>query len=158
MNKRIWVGAAAGLLAVTAGVAGPTLGAYDGGDSGYELGTEGCTPGYWKNHLEAWAGISPDGKVKDVFAIPANVALLGEVTNLQALSFGGGSSVADASATLLRAAVAGVLNATSPDVDYSISAGDLVAQVNAALATGDRATILALKDAIDRANNGGCPL
>jgi hypothetical protein len=34
----------------------------------------------------------------------------------------------------------------------------VIAQVNAALASGDRATILSVASALDTANNAGCPI
>ena len=30
-------------------------------------GTEGCTPGYWKNHTEAWVGYTSDQAFSSVF-------------------------------------------------------------------------------------------
>ena len=44
------------------------LGVYanGGGDPG------GCTPGYWKNHLDAWipTGLDPSDEVDEVFIVP----------------------------------------------------------------------------------------
>jgi hypothetical protein len=43
-------------------------------------------------------------------------------------------------------------------VDYPRTAASIIADVNAALATGSRSTMLALKNALDADNNLGCPL
>jgi hypothetical protein len=121
-------------------------------------GNEGCTPGYWKNHLDAWVGYSPDQTVNSVFtgALPS----VGTSTLQQALSFGGGPGVLGAEQILLRAAVAALLNAANPDVDYALTTAEVIADVNAALASGDRDTILELATELDALNNGagGCPL
>jgi hypothetical protein len=77
---------------------------------------------------------------------------------LEALSFQGGPTTADAARILFRAAVASLLNANSSSVDFSLSTSEVVSQVNAALASEDRATILALASRLDSLNNGGCPL
>jgi hypothetical protein len=122
-------------------------------------GQEGCTPGFWKQpqHLDAWVGYSPDQTLESVFDVPDAFGL-DDVTLLAALSFEGGPTTADAAEVLLRQAVAALLNAASPDVDYPLTEAEIVAQVNAALASGDRATILALAEELDTFNNLFCPL
>ena len=110
---------------------------------------EGCTPGFWKNHPEAFAGTgySPTTTLGSVFAgLPASYAAL---TFEQALSLGGGGLDA-----LLRQAVAALLNASSPDVDYPLTAAQVVAATNAAIASGDYE---ATKDLFDRFNNLTAP-
>ena len=79
-------------------------------------------------------------------------------TLLQALSFQGGSSNTAAARILLRAAVAALLNSASPDVDYPLTTAQVIAEVNAALASNDRSTMLALASQLDSYNNLGCPL
>ena len=81
-------------------------------------------------------------------------------TLLQALQGQGGPGIDGATEILLRAAVASMLNAaTGSGVTFSLTQAQIVAQVNAALATGDRATILALAADLDARNNAGsCPL
>jgi hypothetical protein len=129
---------------------------YPGG--GYEevTGSEGCTPGYWKNHTDSWTVYSPSQSLSSVFA--ATPAVYSSTTLLQGLSFNGGNGVDGASRILLRAAVAAILNAANEDVDYQYTSAQITSRVNAALASGDRATILALATDLDRANNGGCTL
>lgn len=117
---------------------------------------QGCTPGYWKNHLSAWTGYSPSQTVSSVFtSAPSS---LGSATLLQALSFRGGSTLDEARQILLRAAVAALLNASHPDVSYELTEAQVISQVNAALASTDRSTILALASRLDGYNNAGCPL
>jgi hypothetical protein len=116
---------------------------------------EGCTPGFWKQdqHFDSWP-------------VPTTTTLAGAgftntgwpagTTLLQALSFQGGPTVQDAKNILLRAAAAAYLNSLA--VDYPLTDAEVVSMVNAALASGDRATILALAAVLDANNNLGCPL
>ena len=126
------------------------------GDQG-NGGGEGCTPGYWKNHTDSWAptGYSPSQTVSSVFTNPP---FFGGNTLLQALQGGGGSGVQGATKILLRAATASLLNSAHPAVSFGMSSADVISAVNAALASNDRATMLALAGDLDDANNGGCPL
>jgi hypothetical protein len=122
-------------------------------------GQEGCTPGFWKQpqHLDAWVTYSPGQTLESVFDVPDAFGL-DNVTLLAALDFEGGPTTADAAEVLLRQAVAALLNAASPDVDYPLTEAQIIAAVNAALASGDRATILALAEQLDTFNNLFCPL
>jgi hypothetical protein len=124
-----------------------------------ELGAEGCTPGYWKNHPASWAatGYSPTQTLESVFNVPNSYGL-DNVTLRAALSLSGGPTVANAAGLLLHHAVAALLNAGHPGVDYPRTAASIISDVNAALATGSRTTMLALKNALDRDNNRGCPI
>jgi hypothetical protein len=124
-----------------------------------ELGDEGCTPGFWKNHRSRWAatGFSPTQTLESVFNVPDAFGV-DNATLLAALSFPGGPAVADAARLLLHHAVAALLNASHPGVDYPRTAASIIADVNAALATNSRSTMLALKNRLDRDNNLGCPL
>jgi hypothetical protein len=83
---------------------------------------------------------------------------LDNTTLLQALSGDGGNSVADAALMLLRAATAAILNAAHPDVDYSIKMQQIITDVNAALASGNRNTMLKLANTLDKYNNKNCPI
>ena len=75
---------------------------------------------------------------------------------LQALSFKGGNTVDGAAQILLRAGVAAVLNSVA--VAYPLTTAQVIGQVNVALATLDRGTILALASTLDGYNNLPCPL
>jgi hypothetical protein len=122
-------------------------------------GNEGCTPGFWKQpqHFDSW----PDGIDPLTFTL-ADAGFVGtgnqDVTLLAALSFQGGPTVQDAKNILMRAAAAAYLNSFA--VDYPLTTAEVVSMVNNALATNDRATILALAELLDGFNNGegGCPL
>ncbi len=120
-------------------------------------GDEGCTPGYWKNHPEAWTGFATGQTLESVFDVPDALGL-DSVSLMAALEFGGGSGTLGASQILLRAAVAALLNSSSGGVDYPLTTAQVIAQVNAALASGSRSTILALATDLDNKNNLGCPL
>jgi protocatechuate 3,4-dioxygenase beta subunit len=118
---------------------------------------EGCTPGYWKvpQHHDSWipTGYATTDSLTSVFG--AN-ALNGSL--LDGLNFGGGSGVVGAKQILLRAAVAALLNASHPDVNYSLTKQEVINQVTTALNSGNRGTMLALASQLDTYNNLGCPL
>jgi hypothetical protein len=131
------------------------------------IGQEGCTPGYWKNHTGNWFEAGPHS------LIPTNTLLnstrvrfvtspeLAGATLHEALSFRGGSSLLDAERILLRAAAAAWLNAAHEGLGYPYRrfvAGGIVEMVNTAIASGDRAAMLAVKDRLEAANELGCPL
>ncbi len=124
------------------------------------VGNQGCTPGYWKQsqHFDSWSGFTPTQTVNSVFS--GVTGSFGSETLLTALQGGGGPGIDGAKEILLRAAVAAALNAQSPTVDYSLTLAQVVSQVNAAIASGDRNTMLTLAATLDAANNGigGCPL
>jgi hypothetical protein len=121
---------------------------------------QGCTPGFWKQeqHFGHWlpTGYLPDTVLNSVFDFPADgpVASLGSDTMLDALNYGGGPGLDGAARILLRAAVAAVLNAAHPDVEYAFTEDDVIADVSAALNSGSRADMLALATELDNANNG----
>jgi choice-of-anchor A domain-containing protein len=133
-------------------------------------GTEGCTPGYWRQdqHSDSWTSpYDPTDLVRSTFNVTpflsgGELDLNGDGeddTLLDALEYNqSGTGVTGAAMRLLRAAVAALLNAASPDVDYPLSTGEVISQVNAALASGSASTIEALKDELDDYNNLGCPL
>ena len=77
---------------------------------------------------------------------------------LQALQGGGGPGLEGGARILLRAAVAALLNAAHPDVDYPRTTAQILADVNSALTSGNRNTMLNLATALDNDNNIGCPL
>jgi hypothetical protein len=116
-----------------------------------EGGPGGCTPGYWKQdqHFDSWATYQPT----DSFALTFGVVptrFSADATLLDALWLGGGGERA-----LARHAVAALLNAARTDFTFPYAESELVAGVQAAWASGEYETF---KDALDRANNTGCPL
>ena len=111
-------------------------------------GGEGCTPGYWKqqHHFDSWVGYSPSDDFETVFGVDASFsATLGA-----ALRQGGGGELA-----LGRHAVAALLNASNPEVDYAYTTAQVIALVQEAYATGD---FEGVKDLFEEANEEGCPL
>jgi hypothetical protein len=109
-------------------------------------GGEGCTPGFWKqsHHFDSWVGHAPGDEFDVVFGVPYDLTLLA------ALKAGGGDEIA-----LGRHAVAALLNAASPDVDFAFTEAEVIALVQDAWATGDFETA---KDILEAENETGCPL
>ncbi len=102
---------------------------------------QGCTPGYWKNHLGSWAiaGYTPSMDFDTVFGVDnfnPNVSL-GSAVNM-----GGGGKNA-----LARHGVAALLSAAHPGVNYPYT----VAQVISFVQAGNKA-------ALEAGNELGCPL
>jgi hypothetical protein len=120
----------------------------------------GCTPGYWKNHTDSWAGsgYSPGQTAGSVFSGASAFPTLAAKTLLQTLDGGGGPGLEGAAKTLLRAAVAALLNAAHSGVEYPRTTAEILADVNVALASNSRSTMLALAAELDSDNNLGCPL
>jgi hypothetical protein len=139
------------------------------------VGSDGCTPGYWKNHTSNWQEYSASTPLSSVFK-GAALGPYSDLTLHQALSLKGGSTINGATEILLRAASAATLNAAydaKPGDDffgYPLRRGDTVnssgvvtkkgifTMVREALATGDRATIINLAAYFDSLNNSECPL
>jgi hypothetical protein len=121
-------------------------------------GDEGLSPGYWKNHLSSWYTYDDETEIGDVFTIPSSLSELDDDTFLAALNYRGGNKVIGAARILLRSAVAALLNAAHPDIDYPLSTSAIISDVNDALASLNRATILDLKDVLDGYNNLGAEL
>lgn len=122
-------------------------------------GFAGCTPGFWKTRtIDAVWGpttYSPNTLLSAAFS---NLNGFNSTTMIQALNFGGGPGVNGAKQILLRAAVASLLNSTHPDVSFEKSTAEVIAAVNAALASNDRNAILALATTLDNHNNEGCSI
>jgi hypothetical protein len=123
-------------------------------------GTQGCTPGYWKNNPECWECFDPEDRVCDVFDVPAELHeefCDDDDTLMDAMNFTGGGKVEGAARNLLRHAVAAILNACDADIAYPMTVDEVINAVNAALATLDRGEIEILKNMLDEYNNYGCP-
>ena len=70
--------------------------------------------------------------------------------------FHGGKSEVGGARILLRAAVAALLNAAHPGIAYPLTPAEVISDVNTALASNDRATMLTLATTLDAANNQEC--
>jgi hypothetical protein len=124
-----------------------------------EVADEGCSPGYWKNHLFAWGptGYNAETPLGAVF----DLALFGELGSEslgETLYWHGGPHTIDKARNLIKHATAALLNAAHPDVAYIRSEMDLIDDVNAALASNDMHEMNVLKGELDDDNNSGCPL
>jgi hypothetical protein len=118
---------------------------------------EGLSHGYWKNHTEDWTVYSPSATLESVFDIPDTLGL-DSYTLDQALDFTGGNTVEEKAQILLRNAVASLLNAAHPNIDYPLSLAEVIAEVNAALASENAATMLELEAILNEYNNLGADL
>src|SRR4051812_28467194 len=139
-------------LAVALAAATPTAGANG-------IGNQGCSAAYWKTHTRLWQEYRPNQTIGSVFAgTPAPFA---RKTLRAALSAGGGPGYHGALKVLLRAGTASFLNASSEKVAYPYrrfaAPGALYTQITGAIASHDRARMLALAAWLDTANNRGCP-
>ncbi len=130
------------------------------------IGNEGCTPGYWKNHTDNWEEYTTASTIADQHWLDGASTTLKNKYNpwtfLDALQGGGGSGVDGAAKILLRASTAAYLNAAHEGLGYPYrrfnDPGQLKTTIQAAFASGDRDTMLALATMLDDANNLGCPL
>lgn len=109
---------------------------------------QGLTPGFWKNHKDAWVTYSTGQNLGSVFSSSA-----GSDSLSAALRFKGGPGLDGAKRILLRAAVAALLNAEHPDINYPLSTSDVISQVNNALNSNDRDIMLNLASELDTYNN-----
>lgn len=113
-------------------------------------GGEGCTPGYWKQkqHFDSWAptGFATSDSYDAVFGVTASRTW----NLLSALKAKGGGENA-----LARHAVAALLNAANPDVDYHYSVAEVISLVQQAYSSRD---FEGVKNQFENQNEMGCPL
>jgi hypothetical protein len=121
---------------------------------------QGCSPGFWKQHVTeaVWGptGFSANHTVGSIFQ--GMHFSLADNTLVEALNYEGGPGVLGAEKILLRSAVAALLNSAHPDINYPRTTDEVIAQVNNALESGDRDTMLDIKDELDADNNLGCSI
>jgi hypothetical protein len=110
-------------------------------------GCTGCTPGYWKqeHHFDSWEGYAPGDYVDDAFECGPHITLL------EALKAKGGKENA-----LLRHAVAALLNAAHPDLNFGDGTGGIV--FNFCWAWDHEEDREYIKDWMEGWNEIGCPL
>jgi hypothetical protein len=129
-------------------------------DDGNQIGDEGCSPGFWKQHTAAtiWGptGYSSNDLVGGVFQ--GMFGVLADDTLEQALHYEGGPGLDGAERILLRAAVAALLNSAHPDIDYPSTSNQVIAKVNEALESDNRVVILDLAEKLDANNDLGCSI
>jgi hypothetical protein len=107
---------------------------------------EGCSPGYYKHHN------MPGGNLT-LGSVFTNTGSASGTTLKDALDFQGGPDLQDAKNILLRQAAAAYANSIRLAGAYPLTTAQVIAQTNAALASGDRDTILAFADVLDGYNN-----
>jgi hypothetical protein len=128
------------------------------GECGPPIGDQGCSLGFFKNHPDAFPSpYTPQTTLGSAFPCLSNTALA-NVSLQEALSFQGGTGVEGGQRILLRQAVAALLNAASPDIDYPLTVQQVIMRVCAAIASNDRQIMLELSSQLDELNNLGCPL
>lgn len=118
---------------------------------------EGCSHGYWKNHESDWVDYTPSATLGSVFTVPPSLGLSNN-NLMQALEFKGGNDLVGGAQILLRDAVASLLNASNPDVNYPMTTANIITDVNSALASNDRDTMLNLAKTLNDNNELGCSL
>ena len=120
---------------------------------------EGCTPGYWRNHVERWDGLGTDDFTQAVVAsLPFNLTfgvgafesgIASSTTLIEATSTGGGDLNA-----LARHAAAALASADS--VSYPLTVGEVI-DLNRSATVGS-ASVTGIKDLLASFNELGCPL
>ena len=111
-------------------------------DAGLFEPHEGCTAGFWRNHVDTWpaTGFSPMDDFDTTFGVDMFAP---DITLEDALFLpGGGNNY------LARQGTAALLNAAHPDISYPLTTAEIIAFVQG----GGDANIL------DSHNNLGCPL
>jgi hypothetical protein len=88
-------------------------------------GGEGCTPGYWKNHLEDWPPTGYDPA--DDFDATFGVDFFDPDITLEEATRARGGGVKK----LARHGTAALLSAAHPDVDYPFTVAEVIALVQA---------------------------
>jgi hypothetical protein len=108
----------------------------------------GCTPGYWKNHIDSWVSYAPDDSFETIFGVTLN-------GNLKNLTLGEGLDLRGGDVkSLIRHAVAALLNSSSPDLFYNYATAEVIAKVQEAFNNG---TYELIKEEFE-AENQYCPL
>jgi hypothetical protein len=125
-------------------------------------GDQGCTPGYWRNHTDRWVIGDAEGAAATALtfdgALGVTSGLGADYTLGQAIWAQGGGIAAlarHATAALLNAH-GGVPNSDGTTVAYPLSAAEVIAAVQAALADGG--DVEGTKDLFAGYNELGCPL
>jgi hypothetical protein len=122
---------------------------------------EGCSPGFWKNHLECWCDdYSPDTLVAEIWGRLAGSPYesFGDDTLLDALYYKGGKGLTGSVRRMLRQAAAALLNGCSADVSYPVTDYFVIRLVNTALDTENPDVINDVQEIMEGWNEEGCPI
>jgi hypothetical protein len=126
----------------------------------------GLTPGFWENNADNWGGsawkftqYSPTTNLSSVFNLGSFSGLDTTLQNALNTYQSAGSTATDAAEKLLWDSTAAVLNASynynGTTIGYPLTTSQITSQVNTALASGDRTTILQEASLLDLYNNLG---
>jgi hypothetical protein len=126
-----------------------------------ERGSDGCTPGYWRqlHHFDSWMGAAPADDFNTTFMVDVEWGRKcradsnGDITLGQGVRCRGGGKNA-----LARHGVAALLNANQTDVAFGLTASEVKAIVKAGLDAGTKAAATAAKNLLATENELGCPL
>lgn len=117
----------------------------------------GCSHGYWKNHQDKWGptGYDPTDDFDSTFSDDAFDcdAFHPDITLMDALWLKGGGLNA-----LAREAVAALLNAVHPEVDYALRPEEVIAKVQGTVDSGKYEATKNELEGYDAHSIGGCPL
>ena len=117
-----------------------------------------CTPGYWKNHTDAWVTYTPDQTLSDAgFVFPDKLSKFGSEKLIDALQGGGGPGLDGAARILLRAGVAALLNSVAIPHPHFVNTLMVLSDMNTVLASLNRQTMLDEAAEYDGYNSMGCP-
>jgi hypothetical protein len=133
--------------------------------------SEGCTPGFWKNHPNCWsAAYSEDMLISDVFAAlkatPYDSIDDGDRKSdfendrmADALRYRGGPALAGSVRNMLRHATAALLNAGNDAMAYPVPQEIIIDLVNYVLDQGDTAKVQELHTIlVDLNEDSPCPI
>jgi len=119
---------------------------------------EGCTPGYWRSHLESWdeTGLSPEYKFSEVFGLLESETItinqhpnrIVDPTLEEAVNAKGGGLSA-----LVRHSVAALLNSQSA-INYPLTSEQVVLSFYEAYSSQNYEDT---KDTLTELNENGCP-
>ena len=100
---------------------------------------QGCAAIFWAESGDAWSSteFTPDQTVGSVFSQSALYRKLGTLTLRRALMTAEGFGTSGAAKSLIRAAIASMLNASHPDVEYPRTPEEVVDAVNTALGSSN---------------------
>jgi hypothetical protein len=118
------------------------------------VSAEGCTPGYWRNHVDRWQNYATTDSFSGVFGAGPNATLQQVVSSPQTY----GAAAMHFAAALLNS-TGGVPNGDGELVDYKYTNAEVIAMVQAAYAAGvGSTTFKKIFGQLSAANEAGCPL
>jgi hypothetical protein len=121
---------------------------------------QGCGFAFWRHHPDAWSATpyAPGTLLNTVFTLPSSLDRLSGDTFMGALKYPCGRSGNWIAKRLLKSGVVALLNASHSGVHFSLTAAQVLATVNTALASGNRRQMMAAERTLDRHNIKYCPL